>query len=110
MKFRSLLIAAAGLSMALGAAGAASADTPWQVHHPRREEVNTRLHNLNASIRHKRHEGDLSRYQAFRMHQRVHDIRMQERFYARHDGGHITGWEQHRLNREENGVRRHIPA
>jgi hypothetical protein len=110
MKLRNLLIAVAGLAVTAGAAGAASADTPWQAHHPRREEVNQRLGNLNGSIHHERHEGEISAWQARRMHFHVHQIRRQERFYARHDGGHISRWEQARLNHEENGVRHHIPG
>jgi hypothetical protein len=110
MQLRSLLIAAVGLTIAAGAAGAASADTPWQAHHPRREEVNNRLHNLNHSIREERREGDINGWQARRLHARDYAIRMQERRFARHDGGHISRWEQARLNREENGVRHHIPG
>ena len=60
MKLRTLLIAAAGLTMAVGAAGAASAETPWQAHHPRRVEVNHRIAHLNRSIRVERREGELS--------------------------------------------------
>jgi hypothetical protein len=37
-------------------------------------------------------------------------IRVQERRDARRDHGHITRREQARLNHEETGVRRHIPA
>jgi hypothetical protein len=110
MQLRNLLIAAVGLAVTAGAAGAASAGTPWQNHHPRRVEVNHRLGNLNGSIREERHEGDINGWQAHRLHARVHMIRRQERFFARHDGGHITRHEQARLNREENGVRHHIPA
>jgi len=41
MKLRNLIIAAAGLAMAAGGAGAASAATTvWQHDHPRRVEVN----------------------------------------------------------------------
>ena len=110
MQLRTLLIAAAGLTLAAGAAGVASADTPWQAHHPRREEVNHRLWNLNHSIRHERREGDLSAWQARRLHERDYAIRMQERRFAHHDGGHISRWEQARLNHEETGVRHHIPG
>ena len=110
MKLRTLLIAAAGLTLAVGAAGAASADTPWQAHHPRREEVNNRLNHQNHLIRGERREGDLTALQARRLHERDHMIRMQERRFARHDGGHITRREQARLNHQENVVRRHIPA
>jgi hypothetical protein len=110
MKLRTLLIAAAGLTMAAGAAGAASAETPWQYHHPRRVEVNHRLDNLNHSIREERREGDINGWQARRLHAHVHMIRSQERWFARRDGGHLTRGEQARLNHEETGVRHHIPA
>jgi hypothetical protein len=110
MNFRNLLIAAMGAAVLAGAAGAASADTPWQQHHPRREEVNHRLTHLNRSIREERREGDLSAAQAARMHAQVHQIRLRERRDARHDSGHITRREQARLNHAESRVRHHIPA
>ncbi len=110
MKLRNLMIATVGLAMAAGAAGAASAATPWQTHHLRRVEVNHRLAHLNRSIRVERREGDLTALQARRLHERDHMIRAQEVRFARHDRGHITRGEQHRLNHEENGVRHHIPA
>jgi Flp pilus assembly protein TadB len=109
MKLRNLLIAAIGLAVTAGAAGAASAATPWQTHHPRRVEVNHRLATLNHSLRVERREGDLTALQERRLHERTHMIRVQERNFARHDGGHITRHEQRRLNHEETGVRHHIP-
>lgn len=110
MKLRNLLIAAVGLAIAGAAATGASAATPWQAHHPRRVEVNHRLVRLNRQIRFERREGDLTALQARRLHERAHMVRVQERFYASHHGGHITLRQQARLNREENGVHRHIPA
>ena len=110
MKLRNLLIAAMGLAVMGGAAGAASAATPWQTHHPRRVEVNHRLGHLNRSIRVDRREGKLTAFQAHRLHDRVHMIRVRERFDARHNGTHLTRVEQARLNHRENVVRRHIPA
>jgi hypothetical protein len=110
MKLRNLLIASFGLAMAAGAAGAASAATPWQAHHPRRVEVNHRIEHLNRSIRVERRDGRISEAEAYRLHARVHMIRLQERRMARFDGSHLTRHEQARLNREENGVRRHLPA
>lgn len=108
MKLRTLLIAAAGLTMAVGAAGAASAETPWQAHHPRRVEVNHRLDHINRQIRHERREGDLTAAQARRMHERDYALRMQERRFARHDDGHLTRREQVRLNHEETRLHRHV--
>jgi hypothetical protein len=110
MKLRNLLIAAMGLALAGGAAGAASAATPWQAHHPRRVEVNHRLAHLNRSIAADRHEGKLTGVEARRMHEHVRLIRVQERRMASRHGGHLSGREQHRLNREENGVRSRIPS
>jgi len=110
MKLRNLMVAALGLTMAAGVAGAASAATPWQHHHPRRVEVNHRLGNLNRSIRDERREGGLTAFQARHLHRDVHMVRLQERRFARHDGGHITRAEQGRLNHEETGIRRHIPS
>jgi hypothetical protein len=110
MKLRNLLIASLGLAMAAGAAGAASAATPWQAHHPLRVEVNHRAMHLNRSIRIERHRGELTALQARRLHERAQMIRAQERHFASRDGGHITRREQVRLNHRENAVHRHIPA
>ena len=110
MKLRNIMIAAMSVAVVAGGATAALADTPWQQHHPRREEVNHRLDNLNRSIRQERRQGDISGMQAARLHQRAHFIRTQERRLARRDDGHLTRHDQARLNREENGVRRHIPG
>ena len=110
MKLRTLLIAAAGLTLAAGAAGAASAETPWQAHHPARVEINHRLAHQNRQIREERREGDLTAAQARRLHERDHMIRMRERQFARDHHSHLTRREQVRLNHQENVVHRHIPA
>ena len=101
---KTALLVAMGLLMAGSAVTAASADTTWQANHPRREEVNQRLQNQNARIHQERREGELNARQAHRLHMADRHIRRQERRFARHDGGHITRGEQHRLNREENKV------
>jgi len=110
MKLRNLLIATLGLAITAGAAGAASADTPWQQQHPRREQVNERLGRLNRDVRHERREGELSARGADRLHARLHMVRLQERAFAHRHHGHISRWQQARLNHEENGVRRQIPG
>ena len=94
MKLRNLLIAAMGLSVVAGAAGAASAATPWQHHHPRRVEVNHRLGSLNHQIKVERREGDLSARQAAYMHAKLHRVRVQERRMAAVHRGHLTKHEQ----------------
>ena len=99
-----LALAALGAMTLLTAATGASAQTPWQHHHPRRVEVNHRLANQNHRIRQERREGELSARQAHALHMEDRGIRGQERMYASRHHGHLTRAEQHRLNREENGV------
>jgi hypothetical protein len=110
MQLRNLLIASLGLAMAAGAAGAASAATPWQAHHPHRVEVNHRLSHLNRDIRIDARHGRISPAQAARLEGRLRMIRHQERVMALRDGGHLSRFEQARLNHEEAGVRAHLPA
>ncbi|HEX7761293.1 MAG TPA: hypothetical protein VF459_17430 [Caulobacteraceae bacterium] len=105
MNFRNILIAAMGLTMA---AGAASADTAWQSHHPRREEVNHRLANENHRIANERREGDLTARQAHRLHRADFRIRMEERRMAMRHHGHLTRAEQWRLNHQENRLSHRI--
>src|SRR5271156_4211909 len=102
------LLAAVSLVPTVAGAGAASAYTPWQLNHPRRVEVNDRLALQNFRIREARMHGKITPFQAFRMHQADRNIRMQERWFASKNGGHLTLGEQHFLNHEENHVSHHI--
>jgi hypothetical protein len=92
----------------LGAATASSAETRWQLHHPRRVEVNARLANQNRRIIQERREGEISLAQARDLHAEDRGIRGQERFDASHHDSHLTRAEQAQLNREENGVSHQI--
>ena len=105
---RTVLTAVAATVSLACLAAPAMADTPWQAHHPRREEVNNRLGNQNARIRQEVREGEMSRAKAARLHAADHRIRMQERRDAARNDGHITKREQARLNRRENRVSRRI--
>jgi hypothetical protein len=105
---KTALLALMGVVLTGTAVTGASADTRWQMNHPRREEVNQRLDNQNRRIHEERREGELNARQAHRLHMADHRIRMQERHFARYHGGHITRGEQHRLNREENRVSNRI--
>jgi hypothetical protein len=96
------------LAAVAGAATVASAETPWQAHHPRRAEVNARLARQNHRITREVREGELTRGQARDLRAEDRGIRGQERFDASHDRGHITRAEQRQLNREENQVSRQI--
>ena len=105
---KTLLMAAMGMALSLGTMASASADTVWQSHHPRREEVNNRLNNLNHRINAERAEGEISAKRAKFMHAEDGTIRAQERFDARFNDGHITRAEQRALNQDENGLGRQI--
>jgi len=104
-KFATVAFAAALLA---GSAGTAFADTPWQEDHPRREEVNNRLNNLDRRINQEYREGEITRGQSRQLHREDRHIRNEERrMAARHDG-HITRADQRILNRQENHLSRQI--
>jgi hypothetical protein len=102
---RNALLAIMGLVMAGGAVSTASADP---VFHPRRAEVNERLAHQNHRIEAARHDGRLTAREARRLHRVDYHVRMQERRFARFHHGHISRFEQHRLNRQENRISHHI--
>lgn len=86
----------------------AMAQTDWQKEHPRRAQVNERLANQNARIRHEVKEGKMSKTQAAQLHKEDRQIRYEERLMASPNGGHITRQEQRTLNQQENAVSRQI--
>ncbi len=96
-----------GAIATLGAAGAASAN-PWQMHHPRRVEVNHRLERIDHRIGMERRDGELSRGQGRDLRREDAGLRGQERFYASHDRSHLTRADYHRLNREEDHLSRQV--
>jgi hypothetical protein len=102
-------LAAAATALVVAAMGtSAMADTPWQAHHPRREQVNNRLVRQDHRINREYREGELTRGQARRLHYEDGAIRHEERIDARFDGGHVTKGEQRTLNYQENQVSRQI--
>jgi hypothetical protein len=105
---KGLLVALLGLTVGLGAASGASAETRWERHHPRRDEVIDRLHHQNMRIRDERSDGELSGRQARILHREDRAIYRHEQFDARLNGGHITRAEKRALNQEENGVSHQI--
>ena len=104
---RALLIALFGAAGAIATASAASAN-PWDMHHPRRAEVNHRLAVQNMRINRDYRDGRISLRQAHDLHAEDRMVRHQERFDARFDRGHITHAGQRALNQNENGVSRQI--
>jgi hypothetical protein len=83
----------------LGAsATSAFAETAWERNHPRRDQVNDRLAVQNHRINHELREGELTPWQARRLHQEDRTIRSEERTMASFNHGHITRAEQRALN------------
>ena len=107
---RTLTLSALSLLASGMIATAASAETPWQAHHPRQEQVLNRDAHERARIREERREGDLSRRQANHLLAADRRIAHQDRVVARVNGGYITRHEQRVLNHEETKVGRHIPG
>ena len=96
-----------GAIATLGAAGAASAH-PWDMHHPRRVEVNARLNHIDHRIAMERRDGELSHGQARDLRREDAGLRGRERFYASHDRSHLTRAEYRRLNHEEDRLGRQV--
>jgi hypothetical protein len=107
--FRRSLSFAAALVMLAGVVGTASAETTWQKNHPRRTQVNHRLHNQNRRIHNDVKNGTMTRGQAAAAHKEDHQVRQEERDMASQNGGHITKPEQRVLNKQENGISSQIP-
>lgn len=104
MLIATLLVAVAGTTVC----AAKDVDTKWQKHHPRREQVNDRLHHQNARIRDEVKEGDMSKADAAKLHQDDRQIRQEERDMASQNDGHVTRQEQKTLNQQENQVSKEI--
>jgi len=97
--------AVAALLFSAGLAGVAVAqDTPWEKHHPRRDEVNDRLSNQDKRIHKDVNDGDLTKAQAAALHKDDRTIRQEERDMASLDGGHLTKLDQKALNQQETAV------
>ena len=79
-----------------------AAATPWQQHHPRRQEINHRLHQQNQRITHEVRQGEMTHARASQLRANDRSVRAQERLMARQQGGHITRADQTALNQQLN--------
>lgn len=102
------LIIAAAIAILGTSATSAFADNTWDRHHPRRDQVNDRLAMQDWRIRHQLREGEITPWQAWRLHRADRAIRHEERVMASFHHGHITGAEQRALNQQENVISRRI--
>jgi hypothetical protein len=100
---------ASRLAIALLSLGVIGATTANASPHPRRAEVNARATVQKWRINQAEMHGKLSPAQAAALHTDDRDIRKEERFDAKLDGGHITKAEQRALNQQENSVSKKIP-
>jgi hypothetical protein len=107
---RKLLVAIFGLLATGAVCSTASAETRWERNHPRQEQVLHRVALQRHDIRKERREGELTHGEAHRLQARDTRVARQDHRMARANGGFITKAEQHRLNRQENHIHRHIPA
>jgi hypothetical protein len=110
MSLTRIALAGAAALTFLGLAGAASAETTWEQHHPRQDQVLDRIQRQERRIAEARREDELGRWQAHRLWAHDRFIARQDHRFARINGGYITPGEQHYLNREEDGLGRHIPG
>ena len=110
MKAFRTTLAAASLAAVLAAFSSSpeQADSAWQAHHPRREQINNRLSRQNQRIHQQVREGELTGAQAARLRRADLRTRLTERRMARRNGGFITRRQQMRLNRRESKISRRI--
>jgi hypothetical protein len=98
---RALAIAAlTGTLFTLAMPCAHAQETPWEKKHPRRDQINDRLHNQNKRISQEVKEGEISTQRAQQLRAKDKSIRHEERVMAAEHDGHITKAEQAALNRQ----------
>jgi len=105
---RKVAIAGALFTLFYIGAGSVMAQTPEQVQHPRRAEVDHRLKHQEKRIHNEVKTGEISKTQAHALHKEDHQIRKEEHAMASQNNGHITKLEQKTLNQQENKVSKEI--
>jgi hypothetical protein len=108
LKLSAMAIAIGTVALVVASTNVAFAEDQWQKDHPRRAEVNDRLHRQDRRIHREVKEGEMSKSQAAQLHKDDHSMRREERSMASQHGGHISRQEQAALNHQENGVSREI--
>lgn len=83
-------------------------DGSFAKNHPRRAEVNHRLYKQHQRIHQKFRDGDITRHQAHKLYHRDRRIRHEERRMAYRHGGHLSGHDYRKLNRQENRMNQRI--
>jgi hypothetical protein len=106
--FQKIALVSVSLIGLMGFVDAASAKT-WQQTHPRRAEVNDRLHNQIDRIAKQEFNGNLSPAEAAKLLHEDNQVRSEERAMAGLNNSHITKAEQKALNQQENQISKQIP-
>lgn len=105
---RTAIAAVLGVLACAAAVSGASAETRWEARHPRQDQVLDRDAHQRAVIRRDVATGRMSPMKAHRLMVADRRIARREHRMAHHNGGYITPAQQHRLNRQENRVARHM--
>jgi hypothetical protein len=105
-----ILAGAVALAAAVSLGGVASAETRWDAHHPRQEQVLKRAEHQRQLIRQSYRKGEISRFREHRLLHRVNRVALKDHRFAHRNGGYITRGEQHRLNQRENLIRHGEPG
>jgi hypothetical protein len=106
---KTAIFAAAAFAL-VSSAGVASAETPWEQHHPRQDQVLDRTRIQERRITQERREGEINRFQAHRLRVADRRIAREDHRFARINGGYITKGQRRFLNRQENHVSHRIGA
>lgn len=105
---KSLTLIAAGLLAVFASVNAsaqgAPGNTDFDKSHPRRAEVNHRLHHENRKISHDVRTGKLTPAQAHKLRHEERRIHREAHAMAVRNGGHLTPAEQARINHQERAV------
>ncbi len=105
-----MLIAASLVLSGLSAIPAEAEARGWQRSHPARTHINHRIARQQVRITRQVRQGDMSRPEARGLRQDLHDVRQQERAYARANAnnGHLTGAQARDLNQQLNQTSQQI--
>lgn len=107
---RALIAASLLATSSLAISTEASARGGWQRHHPARTHINHRIARQHVRISREVRQGDMSRTEARSLRGDLHDVRQQERAYARTNDnrGHLTRAQIRDLNHDLNQTGRAI--
>jgi hypothetical protein len=99
------------LSLLVGGPSIVKAETARQEfkeNHPRRAQINKRIHNQRRRIRKEVREGDITKAQGKADNQALNAVKSQEVQDVKQNGGSLTNEQQRQLNKDLNGNSQNI--